>query len=329
MGNDSLTPSSEQGVATHERYVRLSQADHSFLDQLEGMPMLGNLSVAEERARMLAGQSAELADYPVTAQRFQGSACPVYLIRPHHAPASAPVLFFLHGGGWVLGDLQTHTQLVCELAVRTQSVVAFVDYPRAPEHPYPVPLESCMSAVREVLQVAGKLQLNAERFAVVGDSSGGNLAAALVLAAIEQKFPLPACQVLLYPVTDHNWSTASYREYRENPNLGLSTMQWFWQKYLSEEAQGAQPGASPLRADEKLLAQCPPTMIVTCEYDVLRDEGEEYAARLAGAGVDVTAVRWLGSLHGFLVTESLAGSTSAQACIDTVAEYIKGRLEQS
>ncbi len=309
-------------------YERLSPSDRNFLEQLEELPLLGTLSVEEERARMQAAQATALAEYPVEVEEYRTSACPVYLIRPLTTQTPAPIVFFLHGGGWVLGDLRTHTKLVCELATSTRSVVAFVDYPRAPEYPFPVPLEACIAAVNEILKAAESLRLDRNRFAIGGDSSGGNLTAALILSAIERKLPLPACQVMLYPVTDHDSTTPSYKEFRTNSNLSQFTMNWFWDQYLPELSLSADPRVSPLGAQDEVLAQFPPTLIVTCEYDVLRDQGEKFAARLVQAGVNVTAVRWLGSLHGFLVTESLAASVSAQTCIDMVARYIRRGLGQ-
>lgn len=302
---------------------RLSHADERFLDSLGDLPLIGTLPVEEERARMQAGQSATIAEYAVIVEENRTSACPVHLIRPIGAESPTPVIFFLHGGGWVLGDLRTHTRLVCELALRTRSVVAFVEYPRAPEHQFPAPLEACIAAVGEILAKAELLQLDRSRFAIAGDSSGGNLTAVLILSAIERMLPIPACQVLLYPVTDHRCAAPSYREFRTNPNLSQFTMKWFWDNYLPEKSLSSNPYVSPLFATDDVLARFPSTLVVTCEYDVLRDEGERFAARLRRANVDVTAVRWLSSLHGFLVTESLSASASAQACLDMVAQYIR------
>ncbi len=330
MSNRLIEPNPEGPGYTHEfddgppaaQYERLAQIDRHFLEQLDRLPPIGTLSVEEERARMQAGQTKTIDEYPVEVQEVKTPGCAVHLISPLGARSPAPILFFIHGGGWALGDLSTHTEIVCELALRTQSVVAFIDYPRAPENPFPAPLEACVTAVSSVLDQAESLQLDRSRFAIGGDSSGGNLCAAVVLSAIERGLPLPACQILLYPVTNHDWTTDSYRQFATNPNLSQFTMEWFWQNYLSEQALGAQPRVSPLRAADQLLAQFPPTLIVTCEYDVLRDEGEKFAARLIAAGVNVAAVRWLGALHGFLVTESLASSVSARICIDMIAQYI-------
>lgn len=331
MGKHALDPQSpdvsrSNGFST-DPYPRLSQTDRRFLEELESLPLLGTLSVEEERARMQAGQATAVSEYPVKAQEYSTSVCPVYLVRPEGIQTPAPITFYLHGGGWVLGDLCTHTKLICELAVRTQSVVAFIDYPRAPEHQFPAPLEACITALHEVLQSAELLGLDRNRFVLGGDSSGGNLTAALIVSAIERKLPLPMCQILLYPAINHDWTTPSYKQFSTNPNLSQFTMEWFWDNYLPDKSLTSDPHVSPLHAGEEVFSQFPPTLIVTCEYDVLRDEGEQFAALLTRAGVDVTAVRWLGSLHSFLVTESLSSSVSAQTCIDMVAQHIRRAFE--
>lgn len=332
---DSQPGTAENGGQSAEKhsgetaYARLSPSDRRFLAQLKELPLLGTLPVEEERARMAAGQSTSFDAYPVQVQTIQTSACPVHLVRPAGIEVPAPVLFYLHGGGWVLGNLHTHTRLVCELALRSRCVVAFIDYPRAPEHPFPAPLVACRTAMNEILQSAKSLELDASRFAIGGDSSGGNLTAALIVDAVERNQPIPARQVLLYPATDHGGKTASYKEFWNNPNLSQFTMKWFWDHYLPEKSWSSDPHVSPLMAGDGVLSQFPPTLIVTCEYDVLRDEGERLAARLTAADVDVTAMRWLGALHGFLVTESLAASSSARTCVDTVAQYLRQGFSRS
>lgn len=328
LGKKNSRSSSSRSIAS-ARYERLSQLDEEFLKELEKLPPLGSLSVEEERARMRASQTTVLSDYPIKARNIQTSACPVHLIQPAQTVEPASIIFFLHGGGWVLGDIYTHLKLVCELAMRTGYVVAFVEYPRAPEYRYPVSLEACTTAIYEVLQSAEELGLNRKRFAIGGDSSGGNLAAAVILSAIERNLDLPSCQFMLYPVTNYGCATASYEEFSTNPNLSRKTMEWFWGHYLVDSSQGSDPHVSPLTSGDSMLSQFPPTLIVTCEYDVLRDEGEQFAARLINSGVRVTAMRWLGALHGFLVTESLAASASAQSCIDTIAAYLRKELCQA
>lgn len=308
-------------------YPRLSSQDQSFLEDLIQLPPLGSLSLAEERIRMREGQVTHTEDYPVVIEPYQTTACLVHLVRPLDLSTPAPVLFYLHGGGWVLGDIGTHLKLVCELAVGGRCVVAFIDYPRAPEHVFPVPLQASVAAMQEILHSSEALGLDKNRFAIGGDSAGGNLTSALILQAIEHKLPLPVQQILLYPATDHNFTTASYEQFADNPNLSRPAMEWFWNSYLPDKSLHKDARISPLQADDAILAQFPPTLLIACEYDVLRDEGESFAARLVQAGVDVTAVRWLGSLHGFLVNESLSGSTSARTCIDMVAQYIRRGFE--
>jgi len=311
------------GLSEVTEYARLSLKDVRYLEKLKLEPMLGFLTVEQERERMRRGQTAVLTDFPVHVETFQSSACPVYIIKPLNLAPELPFTFYLHGGGWVLGDIATHTRLVCELALESKAAIAFIEYPRAPEHPFPAALAACETAVKEILENAASLGLNDHRFGFAGDSSGGNLSAALILSALEKCLPLPACQVLLYPAIDHSHATASYKEYEHNPNLSLVTMKWFWDHYLPAPSAGADPLASPLQAPKAELAGFPATLLITCEYDVLRDEGEEFVARLVQAGVEVTAIRWLGSLHGFLVTESLMESSGAKLCIATIARYLR------
>ena len=312
---------------TFETYSRLSSSDRSFLQLLKTLPLLGTLSIAEERIRMREGQTTAASEYSVTVEQHQTTSCTVQLIRPLNLAAPAPILFYLHGGGWVLGSIETHRRLVCELVLKGHCVIAFVDYPCAPEHVFPASLEASITAITEILNAAETLGLDSARFIIGGDSAGGNLAAAVILECTKRKLPLPARQILLWPVTNHSDRTCSYRQFEGNPNLSRAAMQWFWSHYLPDTSISADPRISPLQAEEASLAQFPPTLLVTCEYDILRDEGEAFAARLLHAGVDVTAVRWLGSLHGFLVNEALCSSESARTCIEMVAQYIRRGFE--
>lgn len=305
-------------------YSRLSADDRRFLDQLKDVPPLGALSIQQERNRMRQGQSSAYEDSLVTIEEFATTACPVHIIRPL-APGNTalPIIFYLHGGGWALGDLQTHMQLVCKLADKSHCAVVFIDYPRAPEHPFPAPLQACADAIADILSASGALFLNSERFLLVGDSSGGNLVMGVAQVLGKADLNSSAGLVLLYPVTDHIMDTPSHREFEDNPNLSRHAMEWFWDHYMPDQSMRSNSIASPLRASFKAFAGLPPVLIITCEYDILRDEGEQLAALLTGAGVNVTAVRWLGALHGFLVTEQLSASTSARNCVDFVAQYCK------
>jgi acetyl esterase len=304
-------------------YSRLSPADRAFLERLRGAPGLGSLSVEEERERMRRDQLCDFDRFPVETETFQTSACPVHVIRPRGVRGAIPITFYLHGGGWVLGDLQTHTKMVCELAVQSKRAVVFVEYPRAPEQTFPQPVEACVAAIAEVLSAANTLGLNAARFALAGESSGGNLALAVVLASQQRGLALPVRLVLLYPITDYATDSPSYRQFTDDPNLGSEAMNWFWDHYLPDATRRSDVLASPLRAERPALSGFPPTLLITCECDILRDQGESLASSLIQAGVEVTAVRWLGVLHNFLITEFLSKSSSAARCMEFISQYCR------
>jgi acetyl esterase len=211
--------------------------------------------------------------------------------------APFPALVFLHGGGWVIGDIDTHDGICRSLANGAGCVVASVDYRLAPEHKYPVAAEDSFAATRWVAREATRLGVDARRLAVGGDSAGGNLAAVVSLMARERGGPELVQQILVYPVTDHRYDTRSYSENADGYLLTRNAMRWFWDHYLRRREDGEQPHASPLR--EPNLAGLPPALIITAEYDPLRDEGETYGARLREAGVPVTLTRYPGMIHGF------------------------------
>jgi acetyl esterase len=333
MSEDSLEPADASPALERAQiprrwpdapgYDRLSPADRVYLSQLKDAPPLGSLLVEQERERMRRDQHCNPESYPVEIEMFQTSACAVHIVRSGGAAGALPITFYLHGGGWVLGDFQTHMKLVCELAVRSGRAVAFLEYPRAPELSFPGQLDACLIAMTEVLAAAESLRLRAAQYMLVGDSSGGNLALAVLLLSQQRKLTLPARLVLLYPVTDHRTDTLSYSEFADDPNLGREAMHWFWHNYVPEVALRSDVLASPLQARRAAFAGFPPTLLITCECDVLRDQGEQLAAALGEAGVEVTAVRWLGALHGFLVTEALSRAPSAERCMEFIAQYCR------
>lgn len=305
-----------------QEFPRLVSGELDFLNELQMQPLIGTRSPELERMRMREGQSATFTDFAVVHETFQTASCPVHLVRPREASGPFPITFYFHGGGWTLGDLTTHTKLVSELAIQSQSAVIFIEYPLAPEHSYPSQLESCIQAIEEIRRMASSLGLDPERCGFVGDSSGGNLCAGYALLAKERGLWLPKTQVLLYPAVDASLSLHSQEHFADNPNLGRFTMEWFWKNYAPDESTRRLPVVSPLEAPEEAFAGFPSTLIVSCEYDILRDEAEQLAARLVDAGIDVIAVRWLGALHGFVVNEALSSSTSARACIRFVAQHL-------
>ena len=223
---------------------------------------------------------------------------PIRVYRPEEAPATgAPALVFMHGGGFVLCDLDSHDDICRALANAGACVVVAVDYRRAPEHPYPTPLEDCYAVLEWVAASAGELGVDADRLGVFGDSAGGGLAAALALLARDRSGPTLALQILVYPMLDTRCDTPSHTGTGEGYFLKTEEVQWYWKRYLGD-ADPTDPYVSPSHATD--LTRLPPALVVTAENDPLRDEGEAYGEALKAAGVDVTVSRYDGTFHSFL-----------------------------
>ena len=207
-----------------------------------------------------------------------------------------PVLVYFHGGGWVVGDIESHDgtckQLLAELG---DAVVVSVDYRLAPEHKYPAAADDCYAVAAWVAENAEQIGGNGSRIAVCGDSAGGNLSAVVALMARDRGGPQIAAQVLHVPVTDHNYEWQSYTDNAEGYLLTRASMVWFWDHYLPNAAAGQEAYASPYRADN--VSNLPPALVQTAEYDPLRDEGEAYGERLREAGVEVDIHRYDGNIH--------------------------------
>ncbi len=213
------------------------------------------------------------------------------------ATGPLPAVIYFHGGGWVLGDRHTHDTLCRRLSNQAHCMVVSVDYRRAPEHKFPEPLDDCYAATRYVADHAAELQVDPRRVAVAGDSAGGNLAAAVALMARDRGGPKVSFQLLIYPVMQPDFETQSYLDFADGFGLTRRSMIWFWEQYLASHGDGRQPYAAPLLASD--LRNLPPAHVITAEYDVLRDEGESFAACLAAAGVPTTTRRYPGLIHGF------------------------------
>ena len=230
-----------------------------------------------------------------------------------------PVLVFYHGGGWVIGDLDTHDGVCRSLTNAAGCVVASVDYRLAPEAKYPVAAEDSYAALQWIVANAARLKINPWRVAVGGDSAGGNLSAVVALMARDRGGPALVYQALIYPVTNHSLDTPSYHENATGYVLTREAMRWFWRHYLARDEQGREPLASPLMAPS--LAGLPPALVITAACDPLRDEGEAYAARLRDAGVPVTLTRYDGMFHGFIrMTRFL---DKARAAVDEVGGSLR------
>jgi acetyl esterase/lipase len=253
---------------------------------------------------------------------------PIRIVRPKGSAGPLPIVMYFHGGGWVLGDRNTHDHLVRELASKANAAIVFVDYTRSPEAKYPVAIEESYQALEYITKNSGPLNLNAFRIAVAGDSVGGNMATAVSLLSKQRRGPQILFQALFYPVTDASFDTSSYKEFATGHWLGAKAMKWFWDQYLPDKEARKQPTASPLQASADQLKGMPPALIITDENDVLRDEGEAYAHKLMAAGVQVTAVRYLGTVHDFMMLNPLAGSPAARGAIELAAVMLKNVLKE-
>ena len=231
------------------------------------------------------------------------------------------MLVYLHGGGWVLEDIEGYETLGRQLATKSGAAVVLVNYRKAPEHPFPTPVEDAWTALQWAAGNVERIAGDRVPLFVGGDSAGGNLAAVTAIRARDNGAPELAGQMLLYPATDADFSRASYLEPENQSFLTTEFMQWFWNHYVPEPAVRTHPEASPLRTDS--LAGLAPALVITAEHDILRDEGEAYAARLEESGVDVKHHRWPGQMHAFF---SMVNVLPASADVmDLVAGSIRTR----
>jgi acetyl esterase len=312
--------------------MALDQATTALLEQLaaSGGPPLHELSPAEARGVMAAmrGEQApgpDMASVRDTRVRASGGFVPVRVLVPVDRPRG--VIVYYHGGGWVIGGLADFDKLGRLLAYRTGCAVLLVDYRLAPEYRFPTAVDDAWAALRWAgehraeLTGAGRPQTEAPLI-VAGDSAGGNLSAIMALRARAAGGPPIALQVLVYPVTDCDLESTSYRDPANQLMVSRESMAWFWDHYAPDPEARLHPDASPLRSAN--FAGLPPAVIITAEHDVLRDEGELYATRLVKAGVPVRLQRFAGQMHGFFtMVDALPG---AAAGLDYVAAAIEERL---
>jgi acetyl esterase len=302
-----------------------------FIDSLAGAPPIYTLSPAEARSVLARAQSipvgkpsAQIED--ITLPVGPNGSVPIRVIRPVGATEVLPVVMYFHGGGWILGDRDTHDRLIREIAVGAEAAVIFVDYARSPEVRYPVAIEQAYAATRYVADNGANLRIDPLRLAVAGDSVGGNMAAAVTLMAAQRRGPKIAFQVLFYPVTDAGFDTPSYGQFSDGPWLTKRAMQWFWDAYLPDPAARKQPTVTPLNASLDQLAGLPEALVIVDENDVLRDEGEAYARKLSDAGVRVTSIRYNGTVHDFVMLNALADTPATRGAIAQAVGALRGAL---
>lgn len=308
--------------------VQLEPEAQAFADLTAKPPFIFELAPDEARKMFDEVQSSPIEKPEVAIEDcdIPGGAAgrvSVRIVRPPQAAGELPVIVYFHGGGWVVGNAHTHDRLIRELAVRVGAAVVFVNYSLSPEAKYPTALEECFAAVKWAVEQGRDQNFDSDRLAVAGDSAGGNLAAAVTLLAKERGGPRIGQQVLFYPVTDASFDTGSYHQFATGYFLRRDAMMWFWDQYTNEPTHRAQITVSPLSATTDQLSGLPRALVITAEADVLRDEGEAYANKLRMAGVRVTAARFQGIIHDFVMLNTTANTAAARGAMDLAVEWLR------
>jgi acetyl esterase len=309
----------------------LEPAAQQFADANAKPPQLYELPVDQGRKIVDSVQDGDIPAPPVDITDLTIGGGPsgqvsIKLFRPQGASGVLPVLLFTHGAGWVFGDAHTHGRLVAELATRAGATAVFTNYSLSPEAKYPSALEEIYAALEWIAGHGAEQGLDPARIAVAGDSVGGNMTTAITIMAKQRGGPQIAAQLLYYPVTNASFDTGSYQQFATHYWLTRQGMQWYWDQYTTDPAARAQITASPLRASLADLAGLPPAMIIVGEADPLRDEGEAYAAKLRQAGVPVTAVRYQGIIHDFVMVNAMRDTHAALAATAQGGEFLHAAL---
>jgi len=325
-------------MSTTATPITLEPDTKSWLDQLAAAaadaPPLYELSPADAREVLRSVQASvpiEQPDADIEDRTIPGGPTGevgITIVKPAGATGPLPVIVHSHGGGWVLGDKDTHERLARELANAVDAAVVFTNYTPAPEAQYPVQNEQAYAALEWAAANASEFGGDPNRIALVGDSVGGNMTAALTLMAKQRGGPRLAAQVLFYPVTDASFETESYQRYADGPWLTLAAMRWFWDAYLPDEDRRTEITASPLQASLEDLHGLPPALVINGEHDVLRDEGEAYARKLSQAGVRVTQARYAGTIHDFVLLNPITNTPAPRAAIAQAAAFLSEALRR-
>ncbi|GAA4623756.1 alpha/beta hydrolase [Actinoallomurus vinaceus] len=294
-------------------------------------PGLDDLGPVAGRQALLEAQGDRVEDYDVEAAFRVAPVGPsglvgFWIFRPAGVAAPLPMLLYVHGGRWMLGDAQTHARLITELVRGTGTAAVVPEYSRTPEARYPVALEECYALLDWAAANAETLGLRPDRMAIAGDCAGATLATAVTMVAQERGGPAIRAQLLYYPLTDPHRDSESQRRFGTGYLLTSEALRHYWEEYLGAPENRDRPTASPLRAAPEVLRALPPALVITAEVDVARDEGEQYAARLREAGVEASAVRFLGTVHDFVSLNALRDSPPSRAALRYGCAFLRARL---
>ncbi len=301
------------------------------LNSSGGKP-IETLTPAEARKVMVDAQASVRLPLPacdIEAKTItqDGLKVSLTIVRPAGSKAVLPGFIFVHGGGWVLGDFPTHERFVRDLVADSGFTAIFVNYTPSPEAHYPTAINEIHAAAKWVAENSATIRVDGKRLAIVGNSVGGNMTAAVALMAKDNGGPEFKCQIMLWPVTDANFETESYHEYADGYFLSRAMMMWFWDAYAPERAQRREIYASPLQATLEELKGLPPALIQVAGNDVLRDEGVAYARQLDAAGVDVTSVRYENLIHDYGLLNAISQVPAVRDALHQAAEMLRKHLK--
>ncbi|MEK5382644.1 alpha/beta hydrolase [Niallia sp. FSL W8-0635] len=318
-----------QAYEERNNQIILEPAAKQFTEDTANPPYLFDLEPEQGRITVDEVQSGEIDKLPVEEKELFIEGGPtnqvsIKIVRPKHTSTTKlPVILYTHGAGWVFGNAHTHDRLIRELAVGSNAAVVFTNYSLSPEARYPIAIEEVYTVLEWIAEKGADYYFDTNNISVAGDSVGGNMSAAITLMAKERKGPVINKQLLFYPVTDAAFETESYHQFAEGFFLRRDGMQWFWDQYTTNEEERAEITASPLRATKEQLSGLPKALIITAEADVLRDEGEAYANKLREAGVEVTAARFGGIIHDFVMLHALAHTEAAKGALLLANAWLK------
>lgn len=295
-------------------------------------PLIFQLPPSQGRQILEKAQSTPISMYPAKVQKTvvdtgKWGCLPVYIVTPIEIKTPSNVIFYIHGAGWVFGSFHTHEKLVRELAARTGCILVFPEYSRSPEARYPVAIEQCYDVLCRISEILKKFgfHINSDTLTVAGDSVGGNMTIAMTLMAKDRRGPYIQKQLMYYPVTNACFCTDSYIQFAEGYYLYREGMMWFWDQYTMSDCDRNKITVSPLRAKTEQMRNLPEAMILNGEADVLRDEGEAYGRKLRDAGVAVTAMRFQGMIHDFVMLNALDKTKACRAAMDASVSWINER----
>ncbi|MDB5152609.1 MAG: alpha/beta hydrolase [Mucilaginibacter sp.] len=320
-------------VVDYARDPHLSTQVKAFLKVLNaGGPPVESLSKQEARNALINAQSSvkvdlsgiEESEKTITAD---GHTIKLNIVRPEGVKGTLPVFIFIHGGGWILGDYQTHKRMVRDLVVLTGCACVFVNYTPSPEARYPQAINEIFAATKWVAEHGSEIGVDGKNMAIIGNSVGGNMTAVTALKAKEQGGPRIKGIIMMWPIVDAEFDTESYRLYGQDRFLTTPLMEWMYDQYTTDQRQRKEIYASPLNATVDQLRDLPPTLIQVAENDILRDEGEAFGRKLDEAGVKVTTVRYNGVIHDFGLLNGLATIPQTRELFIQAAAHLKSYLQ--